>query len=157
METTKTMKTTKTYEDRPTIILTPETRNEWVELFNTQAKFPQNTVPCSHCNKGVVMFADNLNLRVLKFGGPAELLENFVCRTCENTAKNAVKAQAAEAKAALKADKQLAREAKRAEKEQRKADRVAAKLAKETLAVAETLVDATETEPLKKAASAKRK
>jgi hypothetical protein len=104
------MKTTN--NDRPVINLTAEDKAAWVERYNTKRTFPSTKVPCAKCNHAVVMFADNLHARVIKYGGPAALLENFECRDCASAAKNVVKDTLAKIKADRKAEREAKREAK---------------------------------------------
>jgi hypothetical protein len=112
MKTKTPNKMDKPKKIREIITLTDEQKNEWAQMYETKRKFPMNVVPCSVTGQAVVMFADNLHARVIKFGSARALLDNFVCREVQQERLQATKAILATEKAQRKAD----REAKREEK-----------------------------------------
>lgn len=83
-ETTETTETTAPLTAPLTVHLSEETKQEWVTQYDERQTFPlinkKPYVPCSVTGKLVIMGANNLRTRVIKFGGPMNLLNNFVCR-----------------------------------------------------------------------------
>lgn len=83
IEVTEVTETTETTTPL-TVHLSEETKQEWVTQYDKRQTFPlinkKPYVPCSVTGKLVIMGANNLRTRVIKFGGPMNLLNNFVCR-----------------------------------------------------------------------------
>jgi hypothetical protein len=69
--------------------LTPDVVDEWVSMYETECSLPQQKVPCCavDCTKLTVMFGDNLDKRVVKYGGIRKLLETFKCQVCRRKEK----------------------------------------------------------------------
>lgn len=95
-------KTNKT-ADRPDMKLTAEEKAAWIKMYNEERKLPSTRVPCTVTGKGIVMFADNLHARVIKFGGIENLLNTFVCREAKQAGANSIKEQLETIKAERKA------------------------------------------------------
>lgn len=72
---------------RTAMLLNATEKQEWVDMYDANKRFPKNEVPCTSCNEGVTMFGDNLKKRVTKFGGAQELLDGLVCRDCKGKIK----------------------------------------------------------------------
>jgi len=134
--------TTEVTETPTTVYLSEETKQEWVKQYDERQTFPlinkKPYVPCSVTGKLVIMGANNLRTRVIKFGGPMNLLNNFVCR--EQVKKESLKIQqivkdtnnlrksVTTSERAAKRDAKLATVALK--QEERRAKREAAKAAK---------------------------
>lgn len=141
------MNKTNTKTQRPDMTLTAEEKAAWIKMYNEERKLPSTRVPCTVTGKGIVMFADNLHARVIKFGGIENLLNNFVCREAQTSGANAVKEQIAQIKAE--------RKAKRLAKREEKLTALAAKkTAKKTLSEPTEVV---ETQPVLKKTENKKK
>lgn len=72
---------------RTVMLLNTIEKQEWVDMYDANKRFPKNEVPCTSCNEGVTMFGDNLKKRITKFGGAQELLDGLVCRDCKGKIK----------------------------------------------------------------------
>jgi len=136
--------TTEVTETPTTVYLSAETKQEWVKQYDERQTFPlinkKPYVPCSVTGKLVVMGANNLRTRVIKFGGPMNLLNNFVCREQVKEESKRVQQIVKESNdlrktqtSATKAEKQAAKLAATAlRREERQAQREAAKAEKES-------------------------
>lgn len=138
-------KTNKTAE-RPDVVLTAEEKASWIKMYNEERKLPSKYVPCTVTGKGIVMFADNLHARVIKFGGIENLLNNFISREAQLSAKSVVKEQLAQIKAE--------RKAKRLAQRNLKLEALAAKKSAKTTA---TPAEVVETQPVLKKTKSKKK
>lgn len=72
---------------RTAMLLNATEKQEWVDMYDENKRFPKNEVPCTTCNEGVTMFGDNLKKRITKFGSAQELLDGLVCRDCKGKIK----------------------------------------------------------------------
>lgn len=134
--------TNEVTETPTTVYLSAETKQEWVKQYDERQTFPlinkKPYVPCSVTGKLVVMGANNLRTRVIKFGGPMNLLNNFVCREQVKEESKRVQQIVKESNdlrktqtSATKAEKQAAKLAATAlRQEERQAQREAAKAEK---------------------------
>lgn len=81
---TEVTETTEVTTTPTNVHLSEEIKQEWVKQYDERQTFPlinkKPYVPCSVTGKLVIMGANNLRTRVIKFGGPMNLLNNFVCR-----------------------------------------------------------------------------
>ena len=140
------MKTNKT-ADRPDMKLTAEEKAAWIKMYNEERKLPSTRVPCTVTGKGIVMFADNLHARVIKFGGIENLLDTFVCREAKQAGANSIKEQLETIKAERKATRLAQRNAK--------LEALAAK--KSAKATATPAAEVPETQPVLKKTKSKKK
>jgi len=139
-------KTNKT--ERPDMTLTAEEKVVWIAMYNAERKLPSTRVPCTATGKGIVMFADNLHARVIKFGGIENLLNTFVCREAKQASANSIKEQLETIKAERKALSLVKRNTK--------LEALAAKKAAKKV-TATPAAEPTETQPVLKKTNSKKK
>jgi len=64
------------------LILTAEERTKWISVYNETKKLPSTCIPCSKCNTPVTATHGNLETKIKKYNGIANLLQTFVCKKC---------------------------------------------------------------------------